>query len=147
MSHFTRVKTKIKDEDMLLACLKEMGYSVEVGGSIRGYQGVRQVSVRVNVEHGYDIGFVRGADGCYEVLADWWGVSGTNQASFIGELQQRFEALQERVRRQLEEFQQRVRREYALKTSLASLQRQGFQVVDQREESDGTIKILARRWR
>ncbi|MBC8231069.1 DUF1257 domain-containing protein [bacterium] len=87
MSHFSRLRTKIKDKDTLLNCLKELGYQVQLGGSIQGFQGRRDVEVAVRLREGYDIGFVRGASGTYDIIADWWGVKGTTQRQFISRLQ------------------------------------------------------------
>jgi len=147
MSHFTRLKTRIRDKATLIRCLEDMGYRVEEGGTITGYQGRRQVQVAVRINSGYDVGFVLGADGCYELVADWWGVRGTSEERFSGELQHRFRRMYERVQREMEEAQRRARREYALKTSLEQLKKQGFQIVEQHTERDGTVRILARRWR
>ncbi len=147
MSHFTQMRTKIRDEDLLIRCLREMGYEVQKGGTIRGFQGTRSVDVAVRMKQGYDVGFVREADGTYAVLADWWGLKATSQEQFSRDLHRRLEEVQERIKKEIEEMQRRVRREYALKASLAKLREQGFQVIDQRTEADGTVRILARRWR
>jgi len=147
MSHFTRLKTNIRDKATLVHCLQEMGYRVKEGGTIRGHQGSRYVDVVVSINNSYEIGFVKDPEGAYELLADWWGVRGTSQEQFAQELHIQFQQVQEEIQREIEEMQRRVRHKYALKTSLTYLQKQGFQVVEKKTEADGTVKILARRWR
>ncbi len=135
MSHFTRMRTKIRDRQTLTRCLEEMGHQVQEGGTIRGYQGREKVDLRVTTGRGYEIGFRRTGDGSYELIADWWGVRGTSQAQFTRELQQQFE-----------EVQREVRRQYALQTVLEKSREQGFNVVEQQEQEDGTIRVVVRRW-
>ena len=76
MSHFTRVKTVIRDQVLLQDTLRQLHYRFQAGEqvTIRGYQG--------NSEHGqvvvdtgskYDIGFQRQSDESFAVCADWWG--------------------------------------------------------------------------
>ncbi|MGQ9675543.1 MAG: DUF1257 domain-containing protein [Chloroflexota bacterium] len=135
MSHFSRVGTKLKDRDMLVRCLKGLGYRVDLNGEIRGFQGTQAVEVAARAQQGYDIGFLRDEDGCYAMIADWWGVHGTTQAQFSARLEQQFE-----------EVQRRIRREYALQTVLEQTAAQGFNVVEQETAKDGTIRIVVRRW-
>lgn len=135
MSHFSRLRTKIRDKDTLVRCLKGLGYRVDLNGEIRGFQGTQDVEVAARAQQGYDIGFLRNEDGCYEMVADWWGVRGTDQAQFSARLEQQFE-----------EVQRRIRREYALQTVLEQTAAQGFDVVEQETAKDGTIRIVVRRW-
>jgi len=136
MSHFSRLKTKIKDKDTLLRCLKECGYQVQLNGRIKGFRGKRRdVEIAVRMREGYDIGFVRRAGGNYDIIADWWGVEGVTQKEFVSRLQKKFE-----------EFQRHIHREYALKTVLEQTKKEGFNVVEQKQEEDGSIRLVVRRW-
>lgn len=112
-----------------------MGYQVDENTAIEGYQGDRDVEIRVKMPTGYNVGFIRAPEGHYEIIADWWGVKGTNSVEFSLALEQEFE-----------EVNKRIRQKYAVNKVLAELKQQGFQVVDQSREIDGTVKILARRW-
>ena len=129
MSHFTRLKTRIRDIEALMSCLREMGYRVEKGGTIGGFEGKRAVDVAVRMAQGYDVGFTRGRDGFYEVVADWWGVQEAKQ----GELTKQLEIA--------------VRRQYAISSTLQQLQTQGFNITDRTQLKDGAVRIVARRWR
>ena len=96
MSHFTRVKTVIRDHVLLQDTLRQLHYRFQAGEqvTIRGYQG--------NTEHGqvvvdtgsqYDIGFQRQADESFAVCADWWGVrtnSALKEESFLQQVNQTY---------------------------------------------------------
>jgi hypothetical protein len=77
MSHFTTVKTVIRDQALLCESLKAMHLAYQEGERvlIRGYQGNRTYGeVVVSAGPAYDIGFQRGQAGSFAVCADWWGV-------------------------------------------------------------------------
>jgi hypothetical protein len=125
MSHFTQVATKITNKEMLVSCLKELGYAVEEQTSIKGYRGQETpVNIAVRMKQGYDIGFVLGTDGTYSFVADWFGVQGTNE----------------------QQFTQKVQQQYALTTVMDKINRQGFNVVEQQREANGEIRLVVRRW-
>lgn len=125
MSHFTQVATKISNKELLLTCLKELGYEVEENVSIRGYRGQETpVDIAVRMRQGYDIGFTLGADGTYSFVADWFGVQGVNEQQFTAKVQQ----------------------QYALGTVMEQVSRQGFNVVEQQRDEDGQIRLTVRRW-
>lgn len=125
MSHFTQVATKIANKELLLICLKELGYEVEEKVSIRGYRGQETpVDIAVRMRQGYDIGFTLGADGTYSFVADWFGVQGVSEQQFTTKVQQ----------------------QYALGTVMEQVNRQGFNVVEQQRDADGQIRLIVRRW-
>lgn len=148
MSHFTRMKTTIRDGEVLVRCLRESGYRVELDTKIRGYQGSSQaVDIAVRLSEGYDVGFSRSADGTYEIVGDWWGVRGTSRDAFARTVGDGVRAIEEEMRRQAEELERRMRREYALEKTLKELKQQGFSVVEKVAEDDGTVRLMARRYR
>ena len=125
MSHFTQVTTKITSKEMLVACLKELGYDVEEKTAIKGYRGQETpVDIAVRMKQGYDIGFVLGSDGTYSFVADWFGVQGVNEQQFTTKVQQ----------------------QYALTTVMDKISNQGFNVVEQQREANGEIRLVVRRW-
>lgn len=130
MSHFSRVKTAFRDRSILAQCLEEMGYRVEAGGTIRGYHGVQQVDLAVAGRNGYGIGFVRNADGCYDLLADSWGVKGADKRML------------ESLRRDYPRLQQ----EYAKRMVREQTQREGYSIIEEEEQEDGSVRIVVRRW-
>jgi hypothetical protein len=80
MSHFTRVRTTLRDPNVLAAALKETGYpNVEVHSKphdVRGWGSAKsRAEVIVRREHIAahtvgDIGFERGHDGAFQVVMD-----------------------------------------------------------------------------
>ena len=76
MSHFTTVKTQIKQKEMLKKALNKLGYdNVIENGIIRGYQGnQQQADIVVQGIGGYDVGFVQEGEQ-YTIIADFWGLS------------------------------------------------------------------------
>lgn len=131
MSHFSRLKTKLRDRDVLVQSLTEMGFSVRNGGRIRGYDGEHEVDFAVETDQRYGIGFVEAPDGSFDMVADSWVVSGRKQQKVLAGLERTME---------------RIQREYALKTVLASTQSEGYELVEQVCEGDGTVRIVVRRW-
>ena len=99
MSHFTSVKTKIKNQVCLVRALKDLGYEVveaEQGQTVqvRGYQGQKADGVMcIKASKTYDIGVRQNADGTYEFFADWWGVEttrGVAEEDFIKQVTRRY---------------------------------------------------------
>lgn len=99
MSHFTSVKTKIKNEVCLLRALKDLGYEVTVAEQgqtvqVRGYQGQKaDALMSIRASKTYDIGVKQSADGTYEFVSDWWGVEttrGVTEDEFIKQLTRRY---------------------------------------------------------
>lgn len=126
MSHFSNIKTQIRNLTSLQAALNDLGINWKSGPSpIRGYQGqTRTAEVVVEQENNYDIGFTwNGKE--YELVADlqyWkqpWSVEG---------------------------FLQRVTQGYAFHTVLNESSKQGFQVTEQQKNEDGSIRLVVQRW-
>lgn len=99
MSHFTSVKTKIKNQVCLVRALKDLGYEVELAEEhqsvqVRGYQGQKADGImRIKASKTYDIGVRLAADGTYEFFADWWGVEttrGVEEQEFIKQVTRRY---------------------------------------------------------
>ncbi len=124
MSHFSRLKTQILEKDFLLQALQDLGYTVEEGPlEVQGFGGkVTPVEVRASKQHSYDIGFRKKGDH-YEIVADWWGVTGTNQKDFRNQLMQR----------------------YAYRVTLAKLEAQGFTLVNEEAGEKGQVRLVLRR--
>ena len=131
MSHFSRITTKFRHREALIQCLQDLGHSVETDTTIKGYHGQHNVDIAVKKTHGYGIGFVRNTNGTYDMVADWWGITGSGQRKIAEELKHQAEMIQ---------------KEYAKKIVLEQAQRDGFNVVSQTEEDDGTVRIVIRRW-
>ncbi|MGH2414948.1 MAG: DUF1257 domain-containing protein [Microcystaceae cyanobacterium] len=126
MSHFSNIKTQIRNLTPLKAALTDMGIEWKTGPSpVRGYQGqTRTVEVVVEQENKYDIGFSwNGSE--YELVADlqYWQQPLT-----------------------VEGFLKRVTQGYAFHTVINESSQQGFQVTEQQKNKDGSIRIVVQRW-
>lgn len=131
MSHYSRVRTQFRHREALILCLKNLGYEVETDTVIRGHHGEHEVDIAVRMAKGYGIGFVKSPDGTFDLVADWWGVAGTDERKIAQEL-----AVQAGT----------IQKEYAKKMVLEQTAVDGFEVVSETEEQDGTLRIVVRRW-
>ena len=126
MSHFSNIKTQIRNLPSLESALTDLGVDWKSGPrSVRGYRGqTRDAQVVVEQDNGYDVGFSwNGKE--YELVADlqyWqqpWSVDG---------------------------FLNRVTQRYAFHTVMAETAKQGFQVAEQQHNQDGSIRLVVQRW-
>jgi hypothetical protein len=71
MSHFSQIKTQIRNLTSLQAALTEMGIDWKEGPrAVRGYKGqTYQAEVAIEQENGYDLGFSWNGEQ-YELVAD-----------------------------------------------------------------------------
>lgn len=96
MSHFTTIKTLIREKNFLCEALRDLHYTFREGENlvIRGYaNNTERAQVVVDTGCTYDIGFQRQADKTYAVCADWWGVqrnSPIREDTFLRQLNQRY---------------------------------------------------------
>ncbi|MBW4499287.1 MAG: DUF1257 domain-containing protein [Scytonema hyalinum WJT4-NPBG1] len=126
MSHFSQIKTQIRNIDSLKDALTELGIDWKQGPrEVRGYRGqTHNAEVTIEQENGYDIGF-RWTGKEYELVADlqYW--------------QQDLS---------VEGFLRRVTQRYAYQTVVKETARAGFQVTEQQKNEDGSIRLLVQRW-
>jgi hypothetical protein len=89
MSHFSKLKTQMIEKAYLLKALVDLGYEFEEGDvTVTGFKGEQEpVEIRLPLKNSYDIGFRKSKAGSYyEVVADWWGVTGIKQKDFTNNL-------------------------------------------------------------
>jgi len=126
MSHFSQIKTQIRHLPSLQAALTDLGLDWQTGAKeIRGYRGLTQTAeVAIEQENGYDIGF-RWNGSEYELVADlqYWRQDWT-----------------------VERFLSRVTQRYAYHTVLNETTQKGFQVTEQQQNKDGSIRLVLQRW-
>ena len=126
MSHFSQIKTQIRNLASLQAALTELGIDWEAGHrKVRGYRGqTRNAEITIEQDNGYDLGFSWNGHE-YELVADlqYW-----NQPLTVNG------------------FLQRVTQRYAYHTIVQETARQGFQVTEQQQNNDGSIRLLVQRW-
>ncbi|NET52787.1 MAG: DUF1257 domain-containing protein [Merismopedia sp. SIO2A8] len=124
MSHFTRIKVQIKDNNLLLQTLTELGYTVEQNVQVRGYRSNTTTSEYViRCDNGYDVGFQKSSDGNYEVIANFQQAH-LNIPQFIGAIQQK----------------------YAHNVLLQTVDEQGYTIEAEEVMEDGTVRVVLGRW-
>lgn len=126
MSHFSQIKTQIRDLTCLQAALSDMGTEWKSGPHpIRGYQGLtHDAEVVIEQENGYDIGF------------SWNG----QEYALVADLQYWKQPLS------VEGFLNRVNQRYAYHTVVKQTASQGFQVSEEERQADGSIRLVLQRW-
>jgi hypothetical protein len=126
MSHFSQIKTQIRDLVSLQSALTDLGIDWKPGPqAVRGYRGqTHNAEIVIEQDNGYDIGFSQNNEH-YELVAD---------------LQYWQQPLS------VEGFINRVTQQYAYHTVLNETARQGFQVAEQQKNQDGSIRLVLQRW-
>jgi hypothetical protein len=123
MSHFTRVRTQLRNVATLRQALIDLGYSVSEG-DVKGYGGQKTTAdLVVRLENGHDVGF-RKQGQLVTMVADFWGLK-TRPEVFLAKVSQR----------------------YAYLTVIGQAVEQGWQVVGNETQPDGSIKLVVERWR
>lgn len=126
MSHFSQIKTQIRNLGSLEAALNDLGISYETGNAVvQGYRGqTHEAQVAIAQENGYDIGF-RWNGTEYELVADlqYWQQPLT-----------------------VDGFLRQVTQRYAYHTVVTETTKQGFQVAEQEKQADGSIRLVLQRW-
>lgn len=126
MSHFSQIKTQIRNLPALKSALSDLDIDWKPGPQdVRGYQGLTQTAeLGIEQPNGYDVGFSwNGSE--YELVADldFW-----QQAWSV------------------ERFLKKVTQRYAYHTVVNTSTQQGFQVAEEQTNPDGSIRVLVQRW-
>jgi hypothetical protein len=133
MSHFTKVKTKIKNLTQLKTTLDQLDYSYEsstedVTMEIHGWNKDKtDVLLKIKTGGSYDIGVVENQEGGYEFVADWWGVettTGLTQEDFINKITQ----------------------QYAYSTIIEKIKKKGYDLITEEVDDKQTIRLVVRKW-
>ena len=132
MSHFTSVKTKIRDLVCLKRALEDLAYDFNESTdeqlvTVRGYQGeTTEAVLSIRASKTYDIGVKVTQDGTYEFVADWWGVETTRG---VGE----------------EEFIKKLTQRYSYHKVMEEIRKKGYTLEEEVSEDD-TIQLRVRTW-
>jgi len=128
MSHFSTIKTELRDRQSLLEALEDLGHGPRQGSlMVRGFRGQTvEAQLAVAQANGADIGFrLNPETGSYELVTDLdlWDQA-VPVERFLAQLNQR----------------------YALRSILAATAEEGFQVSEQAQQQDGSIELVVTRW-
>ena len=128
MSHFSTVKTELRQLEPLVKALEDMGYAPDQGERpVRGYRGQTVTAdLAIAVQEGGDIGFRwNGTSQSYELVTD-------------------LDLWKQQI--PVERFLSKLTQRYALNTVLAATEKEGFQVAEQTQTEDGSIELVVTRW-
>jgi hypothetical protein len=92
MSHFSTLRTKVSNGEILQQSLRDLGITVKTDADVRGYNGQRlRADIVAVLEGDYDLGWTRNSDGTYDLIADLWGVAKKyNQTELINSINQKY---------------------------------------------------------
>tara|TARA_B100000902_G_scaffold209958_1_gene199783 strand:+ start:795 stop:1175 length:381 start_codon:yes stop_codon:yes gene_type:complete len=125
MSHFSTIRTKIKNKSKLIEALQLLQYDVQEDQELVNPIDHQHEKVRVDVSIGNDIGFRLNKKGVYELVADiqtWKDPVPPNR------------------------FIEKVTQQYAKATILDTIQDKGFTIEKESTTIDNNIEIVATRW-
>jgi len=128
MSHFSTVKTELRDRVALVAALRDLGHDPsETEQPVRGYRGQTVLAdLAVACPEGSELGFRWCASsGSYELVTD-------------------LDLWKQPI--PVERFLAKLTQQYALRSILAASLEEGFQVTEQRQSADGSIELVVSRW-
>jgi len=126
MSHFSKIQTSLKDLDLLKKSLNDLSIYWEPElNKVRGYKDQTTfANLVIKQDNNYDIGFSwNGFE--YQLVADvqFWEQPWS-----------------------IELFLDRVSQKYACNSIVQSTTDQGFQIVNQTIQEDGSIKLTLQKW-
>ena len=126
MSHFSTIKTKIKNKPELIEALQLLQYDVQEDQELINPLEHQHERVKVDVSIGTDIGFRLNSNGEYELVADMqtWNHSIPPKRLI-----------------------EKVTQQYARMTIHNTIKEQGFQVEEEWEMDDNSIELTVTRWR
>ena len=128
MSHFSTIKTQIKEVQPLIKALDNLGYAVDQEEKfVKGYRGkFTAVDISMNLPGDTKVGFKwDNNSNAYELVTDLdlW----------------KFELPVER-------FISKVTQMYAYETIISKTKEDGYQIVEQKNKNDGSIELVLTKW-
>ena len=128
MSHFSTIKTQLKEAKPLIKALNNLGYSINQEEKfVKGYKGkFTAVDISMNLPGDTKVGFKwNNNSNAYELVTDLdlW----------------KFEIPVER-------FISKVTQMYAYNTIISKTEEDGYQIVEQKNKNDGSIELVLTKW-
>ena len=128
MSHFSTIKTQLKESEPLILALNNLGYTINQEEKfVKGYKGkFTAVDISMNLPGDTKVGFKwDNNSNAYELVTDLdlW----------------KFEIPVER-------FISKVTQMYAYQTIISKTKEDGYQIVEQKNKNDGSIELVLTKW-
>ena len=128
MSHFSTIKTQLREAEPLIKAINSLGYSINQEEKfIKGYRGkYTAVDISMNLPGDTKVGFKwNNNSNAYELVTDLdlW----------------KFDIPVER-------FVSKVTQMYAYETIISKTKDDGYQIVEQKNQKDGSIELVLTKW-
>ena len=128
MSHFSTIKTQLKDSEPLIKALNNLGYIINQEEKfVKGFKGkFTAVDISMNLPGDTKVGFKwDNNSNAYELVTDLdlW----------------KFDLPVER-------FISKVTQMYAYETIISKTKEDGYQIVEQKNQNDGSIELVLTKW-
>ena len=128
MSHFSTIKTQLKEAEPLIEALNNLGYTINQEAKfVKGFRGkFTAVDISMNLPGDTKVGFKwDNNSSTYELVTDLdlW----------------KFELPVER-------FISKVTQMYAYQTIISKTKEDGYQIVEQKNQNDGSIELVLTKW-
>ena len=128
MSHFSTIKTQLKETEPLIKALNNLGHTINREEKfVKGYKGkYTAVDISLNLPCDTKVGFKWDNNSkAYELVTDLdlW----------------KFELPVER-------FISKVTQRYAYETIISKTKEDGYQIVEQKNQNDGSIELVLTKW-
>ena len=121
MSHFTTIKTQIKDIEALRSACKELNLPLLQKADARGYAGeVRRGDYVIQLAGPYDIAVNQQPDQCNGLTTDWWNGY---------------------VEKEVGQEYSKLLQLYAVHKASIEARKKGYSVL-RRKQQDGSIKLI-----
>ena len=128
MSHFSTIKTKLKNKPILQEALELLQYDVKQDQELKvtGAHGINHETVEADIAIGTDVGFrMNPMTGEYELVAD---LETWNQPITV------------------ERFMDKVTQQYAIQTVKKNTVKEGFTIENEIKNVDGSVELVVTRW-
>ena len=128
MSHFSTIKTQLKEAKPLIKALNQLGYVINQEKKfIKGYKGqFTEVDISMDLPRDTRVGFKWDKDSnSYELVTDLdlW----------------KFDLPVER-------FIAKITQMYAYNTIISKTEEEGYQIVEHKNQNDGSIELVLTKW-
>ena len=128
MSHFSTIKTQLKKIEPLILALNHLGYSPNQEKKIiKGYRGKHtDVDISMNLPSDTNVGFKWDQNSnSYELVTDLdlW-----------------------KYELPVERFLSKVNQMYAYHTIIKTTTEEGYQIMEERNQNDGSIELVVSKW-
>ena len=128
MSHFSTIKTQLKEAKPLVKALNNLGYIINQEEKfVKGYRGkFTAVDISMNLPGDTTVGFKWDNNSkAYELVTDLdlW-----------------------KLELPVERFISKVTQMYAYQTIISKTKEDGYQIVEQKNKNDGSIELVLTKW-